>query len=953
MYFHIRIFLLLLMIGCFGHVVLGFDHTDNDRVLVVYNNSFTTDGDADGVQDSLQLATYYADFRSIPTNHIMAVSTSTGYYYGNHEDFYNELVLPIRNKLTEIGTTNVDVILLMYGIPYRTRGSSGNICVDNCLMSLGYISSETNLSWKTNPYLETAPMFYTDKGHFDHSLYNYLGTDMYLVCRLSAPDEPWGVINQLEQIRYAEKYIATNQYMGVSYVDSRYADYTDEQLSNDTDVIYGRYWEYDEGDKNMAYAEHYILDHELPLGWEKTGNEIGEAAATIHYATNAILYGGWYNYGRYLDVFDWLPGSVGCDLNSNSASGMRNGNAWCGGAFRNGLSCGAGVIGEPYMSGHQRPNILIYYLLKGYTFAEASALATPSIQWQDVNLGDPLYAPFRFKTVVPDITPPVISTGYPYFVSAAQTEAIICYKIDRSDCEPEVAKCVVHYGLTPECLETNTANYGYWLRGTAVVTGLHSGSPYYYYLTLRDLAGNSTNSDIGIFETANAAPMAEFSMDPSTGTVPFTVTFDGRISLDDDGTVEQWSWDFGDGHTGVGPIVEHTYTNYGFIKASLCVTDDDSDTGAVTNILQVEPPDAVMVVYQQGRDNYTNMIDSYISRYSNNDSNKNYGAATTCRSYSTNSRRSLIQFDLSAIPTNAIIEYSELRLMISAKSYGSVSYDWAAYRITNQWIEGDGNGATADVGVTWMDYDRGSPWHTPGGDYDKVPVAGINYGDIHIGEWAALDTTEVVSNWVCQSMPNYGVLMKTTAGNAVIDFNSSEHETVSQRPMLIIVYSMPETCYINVHKHDHGNVSPDGVIGVTTGGDILFTIDAAPYFYITSIMTNNTHISGSPFIPETVTNAVLNYTNILENGSLSVVFDPYVTSNQTPQWWLVEHGWTDEYETVSWEDSDGDGVSNWEEYLCDTDPTNSSSILRMQTMFSSGNGLEVGWRGGDSFVSIS
>ncbi|MBE3088741.1 MAG: PKD domain-containing protein, partial [Actinobacteria bacterium] len=50
--------------------------------------------------------------------------------------------------------------------------------------------------------------------------------------------------------------------------------------------------------------------------------------------------------------------------------------------------------------------------------------------------------------------------------------------------------------------------------------------------------------------------------------------FDGSSSSDEDGTIVSYSWDFGDGSTGSGVTVTHTYSAPGNYKATLIVTDD-------------------------------------------------------------------------------------------------------------------------------------------------------------------------------------------------------------------------------------------------------------------------------------------------------------------------------------------------------------------------------------------
>ena len=65
---------------------------------------------------------------------------------------------------------------------------------------------------------------------------------------------------------------------------------------------------------------------------------------------------------------------------------------------------------------------------------------------------------------------------------------------------------------------------------------------------------------------------------PYTGVVGIDVTFNGSNSFDLDGNITEYLWDFGDGTTGSGPIVNHIYRTNGNYDVSLTVTDDEENT---------------------------------------------------------------------------------------------------------------------------------------------------------------------------------------------------------------------------------------------------------------------------------------------------------------------------------------------------------------------------------------
>jgi hypothetical protein len=53
----------------------------------------------------------------------------------------------------------------------------------------------------------------------------------------------------------------------------------------------------------------------------------------------------------------------------------------------------------------------------------------------------------------------------------------------------------------------------------------------------------------------------------------------------------------------------------------------------------------------------------------------------------------------------------------------------------------------------------------------------------------------------------------------------------------------------------------------------------------------------------------------------------WTTNNPTPEWWLAQFGITNDMENATGDDTDGDGIPNWQEFLMDTNPTYVGSYL--------------------------
>ena len=116
--------------------------------------------------------------------------------------------------------------------------------------------------------------------------------------------------------------------------------------------------------------------------------------------------------------------------------------------------------------------------------------------------------------------------------------------------------------------------------------GFDSSSSYRHYWTQN--FGRQRN--VWTCPDDNANPEASFSAEPRSGEAPLRVDFDATASFDPDGTISIYTWDFGDGTSGSGVQVLHTYTTAGTYTVRLTVTDDDgaSASRTVTDFIVVQ-----------------------------------------------------------------------------------------------------------------------------------------------------------------------------------------------------------------------------------------------------------------------------------------------------------------------------------------------------------------------------
>ncbi len=122
--------------------------------------------------------------------------------------------------------------------------------------------------------------------------------------------------------------------------------------------------------------------------------------------------------------------------------------------------------------------------------------------------------------------------------------------------------------------------HSYSESGTYVVT-----------LTVVDNDGRSSTETTSatISESFNVAPVPVLNA-PNSINVNELITFGASDSYDTDGTIANYTWNFGDGNEGYGVSAGHTYSTADTYTVMLTVTDDDGDKDTTYTIATVNAP---------------------------------------------------------------------------------------------------------------------------------------------------------------------------------------------------------------------------------------------------------------------------------------------------------------------------------------------------------------------------
>ncbi|MGZ0654258.1 TIGR03790 family protein [Coraliomargarita sp. W4R72] len=152
--------------------------------------------------------------------------------------------------------------------------------------------------------------------------------------------------------------------------------------------------------------------HEKGDAWIRAAGEMVEAAYfDVDFETTKraldyrdrldapAIYMGWYRSHAQAQwrAPSWPvpPGAIGFHLHSFSGTSVRDTKTWLGAFISQGYCATVGNVYEPYLEYTHRPQILLAHLMAGGNFGEAVALSMPSLSWQSVAIGDPLYRPFK------------------------------------------------------------------------------------------------------------------------------------------------------------------------------------------------------------------------------------------------------------------------------------------------------------------------------------------------------------------------------------------------------------------------------------------------------------------------------------------------------------------------------------------------------------------------------
>lgn len=109
-----------------------------------------------------------------------------------------------------------------------------------------------------------------------------------------------------------------------------------------------------------------------------------------------------------------------------------------------------------------------------------------------------------------------------------------------------------------------------------------------------EFAGTLDGMSITDVDGTNSPPTASFTYTINGN----DVTFDASDSVDSDGSIIEYKWDFGDGTTSEGNNVSHQYQDINNIDVTLTITDNDSGLSLLQKHISYQEPVNIAINFQ-------------------------------------------------------------------------------------------------------------------------------------------------------------------------------------------------------------------------------------------------------------------------------------------------------------------------------------------------------------------
>ena len=281
---------------------------------------------------------------------------------------------------------------------------------------------------------------------------------------------------------------------------------------------------------------------------------------------------------------------------------------------------------------------------------------------------------------------------------------------------------------------------------------------------------------------APQASVANFTMTLSRVGGGVVLAADASTSSDSNGRIVSYAWDFGDGSTGSGLQLSHTYATAGTYRVVLTITDDTGETNQFARLVIVDAPGANTLAFQQGAAPSVSYDGARDTKLLSESPATNFGSVDFLEVDGSPKDVILAKWDVSAIPPGVTVTAASMVVDVVNASV----QDYGVYGLLKDWNEQQ---------ATWELASTGVPWETVGGagSTDFSPLRLAKAGPSQVEKHTmALNASglALLTRWINNPSSNYGLVIRDYA-NAQdgLDFASREAALASRRPRLEITYT--------------------------------------------------------------------------------------------------------------------------------------------------------------------
>lgn len=270
----------------------------------------------------------------------------------------------------------------------------------------------------------------------------------------------------------------------------------------------------------------------------------------------------------------------------------------------------------------------------------------------------------------------------------------------------------------------------------------------------------------------------------------------------------------------------------------------------------------------------------------------------------TNLRRALVKFDLTGVPSNAVITSVTVTYAInkapSDEGDGQPSPGTAyLHSLEAGWGEGDsdapgpeGGGTAAGIGdATWLHtFHDTETWGAPGGDFDPVASASAPFGTGDTETLVFASNAQLIADvqgWIDSPVSNHGWILLGDESNERNSRRMASREHVSQTPpTLDIQYDMPAvTDQLVLTEIASSLQNPIDIVNAGDGTGRLFIVEQGGRIKIYDVDTDT--VLATPFLDiNTVVFSTEDPQGGFEQGLLGLAFHPDYDSGSEKRFYV-------------------------------------------------------------------